>query len=99
MLYRKLVFLLPLAAILVVGCAEQSGTKLRQTNNDGIKNVRLVSVSESSANRQPEKEQISEPNGVLKLSQALALALMHNPELKAFSLQVRVFQARELQAS
>jgi len=98
-LYRKFVFVLPLAVILMVGCTEQYSTKLHQQNYDDINNVRLATFSESSAAQQTQTVQISEPNGVLTLSQALALALMNNPELKAFSLQVRVSQARELQAS
>ncbi len=42
---------------------------------------------------------IAEPTGVITLRKALALALMRNPELKAFSWNVRVFEARQLQAS
>jgi cobalt-zinc-cadmium efflux system outer membrane protein len=41
----------------------------------------------------------AEPNGVITLRQALALALMHNPELRVFSWQVRASEARTLQAS
>jgi cobalt-zinc-cadmium efflux system outer membrane protein len=41
---------------------------------------------------------IVEPNSVITLRDALALALMHNPELKAFSWDVRVSEARKLQA-
>jgi len=43
--------------------------------------------------------EIAEPTGDITLRQALALALMHNPELKSFSWDVRVSQARQLQAS
>ncbi|MHC4639221.1 MAG: TolC family protein, partial [Planctomycetota bacterium] len=43
--------------------------------------------------------QVGEPNGVITLRQALALALMHNPELRAFSWEVRASEARTLQAS
>ncbi len=43
--------------------------------------------------------EITEPTGVITLRKALALALMHNPELKAFSWNVRVSEARQLQAS
>ena len=43
--------------------------------------------------------EIAEPNGVITLRQALALALMHNPELRAFSWEVRASEARALQAS
>lgn len=39
-----------------------------------------------------------EPSGVLTLRQALALALMRNPELAGFSWDVRSGEARELQA-
>ena len=42
---------------------------------------------------------IAEPTGVVTLRDALALALMHNPQLKAFSWNVRVWQAKQLQAS
>ncbi|MHC4640366.1 MAG: TolC family protein [Planctomycetota bacterium] len=98
MLYRKFIFVLPLAVILVMGCTEQYNTKLHQTNYDDINNVHITSFSEFPDAQQQETSQISEPNGVLTLSQALALALMKNPELKAFSLQIRVSQARELQA-
>jgi cobalt-zinc-cadmium efflux system outer membrane protein len=41
---------------------------------------------------------IAEPTGVITLRKALALALMHNSELKVFSLETRAAQARELQA-
>ncbi|MHC4623766.1 MAG: TolC family protein, partial [Planctomycetota bacterium] len=41
---------------------------------------------------------VAEPNGVLTLRQALALALMYNPELRAFSWEVRGAEARQLQA-
>ena len=43
--------------------------------------------------------EISEPTGDITLRQALALSLMHNPELRAFSWDVRALQARQLQAS
>lgn len=41
----------------------------------------------------------AEPSGVMTLPQALSLALMHNPELRAFSWEVRASEARALQAS
>lgn len=40
----------------------------------------------------------AEPSGPLDLRQALALALCHNPELSAFSWEVRAAEARELQS-
>ena len=46
-----------------------------------------------------ETYEIAEPNGVITLRQALALALMRNPELRAFSWATRASEARKLQAS
>lgn len=46
-----------------------------------------------------ESHEIAEPNGVITLRQALALALMRNPELRAFSWATRASEARKLQAS
>jgi cobalt-zinc-cadmium efflux system outer membrane protein len=43
--------------------------------------------------------EIAEPNGAITLRQALALALIHSPELRAFSWEVRASEARTLQAS
>ena len=49
----------------------------------------------------PEAEEptsLQEPTGVINLRQALALTLMHNPYLKAFSWAVRAGEAKTLQA-
>ena len=54
---------------------------------------------------QPSKDDVvslpqsEEPSGVISLRQALALALVHNPELAAFSFDVRTGDAKVLQAS
>src|SRR3954447_5871007 len=39
-----------------------------------------------------------EPDGKLSLQDALALALVHNPDLAAFSIETRAAEARTLQA-
>jgi len=43
--------------------------------------------------------EIIEPSGILTLRHALALALMHNPRLKAYSWKVRETEAMQLEAS
>jgi cobalt-zinc-cadmium efflux system outer membrane protein len=53
---------------------------------------------ESADNLRKKTVNMTEPNGVLTLRQVLALTLMNNPELKAFSWETRAAQARELQA-
>ncbi|MEQ9618900.1 MAG: TolC family protein [Deltaproteobacteria bacterium] len=49
--------------------------------------------SETSADKE-----LEEPGGPVTLRQALALALMKNPELQAFSLEIRAREAQALQA-
>ena len=46
----------------------------------------------------PAAAEIVEPTGVVTLEQALELALEHNPELKAFSWDIRAAEAGRLQA-
>ncbi|MFQ5799958.1 MAG: TolC family protein, partial [Bacteroidota bacterium] len=46
----------------------------------------------------PDVPEIAEPTGAITLRQALALALMYNPGLRAFSWEVRASEARTLQA-
>ncbi|RKY08471.1 MAG: hypothetical protein DRP56_04085 [Planctomycetota bacterium] len=55
---------------------------------------RMRSVSEQARDRRDEIVCMTEPNDVLVLGQTL----MHNPELKVFSLEIRAAQARRLQA-
>ena len=45
------------------------------------------------------ERQLAQPGSTLTLSRALQLALLANPELKAFSLEIRAREARALQAS
>jgi cobalt-zinc-cadmium efflux system outer membrane protein len=47
----------------------------------------------------PADEQPVEPNTPITLQQSLALALLHNPELQAFSWQLRAQEAKILQES
>ena len=42
--------------------------------------------------------EIKEPQGVLSLSEALSLALLHNPELASFAWEVRASEVRMLRA-
>jgi len=95
---RLLSFLIMLFALGVSGCMEQSNeVALPQHRSLGQE------FSTFQPRRQPMEATkpagISEPTGVITLRKALVLALMHNPELKAFSWDVRVSEARKLQAS
>ena len=95
---RFLSFLIMLFMFGVSGCMEQS-------NEVAFPQPRSLG-QEFSTFQPPAKPMettqalgIAEPTGVITLRKALALALMHNPELKVFSWDVRVSEARQLQAS
>jgi len=95
---RLLLFLMMLFSLGLSGCMERGNkTTLPQPQSLG---------QEFSTFQPPEKpmetaeiHEIVEPAGTITLRKALALALIHNPELKAYSWDIRISQARELQAS
>jgi cobalt-zinc-cadmium efflux system outer membrane protein len=92
-------FSVVLSVIAISGCMDSS-------NGTAWPDVRPLG-QDFSTFRPPKKPpntvsdapEIAEPNGAITLRQALALALMHNPELRAFSWEVRASEARTLQAS
>jgi cobalt-zinc-cadmium efflux system outer membrane protein len=98
MCIRFLPFLVMLFVLGVSGCIEQD-------NEVALPQPRLLG-QEFSTFQPPAKPtettkpvEIAEPTDVITLRKALALALMHNPELKAFSWDVRASEARQLQAN
>ena len=94
-------FLLCIAVLFTLGISGCKG----ESNEAALPKPRLLGRQFSTFKpparpmETPDVQEISEPNGVITLRQSLALALMHNPELKAFSWDVRASQARQLQAS
>jgi len=98
MCIRILSFLVLLFALGVSGCAEQSNeVALPQPRSLGQEFSIFQPPAEPAETI--EAPGIAEPTGIITLRKALALALMHNPELKAFSWDIRVSEARQLQAS
>ncbi|MHC4097576.1 MAG: TolC family protein [Planctomycetota bacterium] len=95
---RKSIFLSLLFASLFMGCAQQYAARIHQERSHDINESCMGSVSEQTDKHREEIVSVTEPNGVLTLGQVLALTLIHNPELKVFSLETRASQARELQA-
>lgn len=82
---------------LLIGCALPPSDRSDRTKRDSLLSPQSF-VSDSSDTREQEPEVVTESNDVLTLRQALALTVMHNPELKVFSLETRAAQARQLQA-
>ena len=95
---RIVSFLAVLFALGVLGCMEQSNKVASPERRLSEEKFDTVQPSANSMDGSVVPE-IAEPTGVITLRQALALAFMHNPELKASSWDVRASEARRLQAS
>ena len=94
MYHRLLYCFLTLAVLGTSGCTNAS--------RDSGGAVRPTAIRKLESRQLPghavDPPSPADPNGALTLSEALSLALMHNPELRAFSWEVRASQARTLQA-
>jgi len=98
MCVRLLSFIVILCGLSVAGCTGQRGETVfpkRRPLGKELDTFEAPAKPGAAANARP----IAEATGVITLRQALALALMHNRELKVFSWDVRISQARQLQAS
>jgi len=84
-------------AVLITGCASTA----RHATPPGPRplGVEYASAGPQTGDAQVEASRRPETTGPLNLEQALALALMWNPELAALSYDVRAAEARTLQAS
>ena len=95
---QNFIFLSLLLASLFMGCNQQSAAKIHREGNHDISESYMESISKQVDRQREEIVRVTEPNGVLTLGQVLALTVMHNPELRIFSLETRAAQARQLQA-
>jgi cobalt-zinc-cadmium efflux system outer membrane protein len=94
---RLLLILIILFALSISGCQQQENKILLPE---------APSLGQDFSTFQPPEKPtetaeiagIIEPTGAITLREALALSLMHNPELKAYSWDIRISQARALQA-
>jgi cobalt-zinc-cadmium efflux system outer membrane protein len=93
----RYLLLFVLFALGVIGCNELSKDYvLPQRESLGHEFVTFHPPAKPEDNI--DAREISEPTGSITLRQALTLALMHNPELRAFSWNVRISEANQLQA-
>ncbi len=93
-------FLIPLFSVLLLyGCAE----KINERTSSEIAEYHYeVNLQKNSKQAELNDRQIVnevELEDILNLKQALALTLIHNPELKAYSIEIRAAEARQLQES
>ena len=95
---KILSFFVALFALGVLGCEEQS-KKVVWPQRRGLGKQFSTFQPPAKPMETTDVYQIAEPTGAVTLREALALALMHNPDLKAFSWDVRASEAKQLQAS
>ena len=89
------------ATLLVVGilsCANRNDDAVRHEIAPLRRQGRPASAFGERRAVVPSSEQIAEPTGVITLRDAAAFALVNNPELRAFYLEIRAAEARKLQA-
>ena len=94
---RLLLTVITLFALSISGCVQQENEIILPQSQSLGQEFGTFQPSEKPTET-AEIAEILEPTGAITLRKALALALMHNPELKAYSWDIRISQARELQA-
>jgi cobalt-zinc-cadmium efflux system outer membrane protein len=98
MLNKNSILLIILSAIVLSGCGHQNNNVAPPAGNDPVKEMQAEhTLNETNANVAP-ATQHEELTGTITMRDAVAFALIHNPKLKAYSLEVRAAEARKLQA-
>ena len=92
----RVALLLP--ATLLPGCAERPPAAISRGRLPVITERRAADPVMAAEPQRQALPDAAEPNGFLTLQHALALTLLNNPDLAAFSLETRAAEARALQA-
>jgi len=99
MFRKRLLFVETLLLIALSGCAAHRQGLPRVTPRPLGRDFLTYQAPDKPSLAVLEEPNITEPTGVITLPQALAYALLHNPELAVYAWQMRVSEARELQAT
>ncbi len=98
MLNKNSILLIISSAIVFCGCGHQNNKTAPLAGNGLRQKAQAKSLPDkTSANVSPAALP-DDPTGTITLRDAVALALVNNPKLKAFSLDIRAAEARKLQA-
>ena len=87
-----------LVIVCICGCEEEAKTVSKAPSRI-IETASSAKPQAENSVAKPPKKDIQEPADELTLRNALALTLVHNPQLKAFSWEIRISEADKLQAS
>lgn len=83
--------------LFLVGCQEQSKVQMPQSR-PLASDYKVFEAPPDPITEPNDQFTIDEPNDTLTLKDVAALALLHNPELKSYSWEIRAAEARQLQA-
>src|SRR4030066_235049 len=98
MLNKNSILLIISSAIVFCGCGHQNDKAAMFAKNEPIQGMQAeYSPGKTNTNAAP-AAQSDNPTGTIPLRDAVALSLVNNPKLKAFSLDIRAAEARKLQA-
>ena len=95
---RSLNVLAIFCAVSFSGCAFHDTTAVWPERRPLARDLQTFEPSREPSLAAPPSGIAEDPTGKLTLRRALELALLHNPELAAFSWEVRAGEARALQA-
>ena len=98
MIRKNMLSFMVLLVMAASGCAVYRNDSPRVAARPLGRDLSTYQVPDESSLNTPEEPNIAEPAGSITLSQALAYALLHNPELAVYAWEMRVSEAEELQA-
>jgi len=98
MLNKNLILLMISSAIIFCGCGPQNHKAASLAADVPIKETQTEHLPNKKYTNTAPPVQPDQAGGTITLRDAVALALVNNPKLKAFSLDIRAAEARKLQA-
>lgn len=99
MLNKNSILLIISSAIVFCGCGRQNNNAAPFAGNGPIPETQTEHLPDKTNPNTAPASIPDDPTGTITLRDAVALALEHNPELKAFSWDIRAADASRLQAS
>ena len=87
------------SAIIFSGCGHKNKNAAAFAGNGPLQDIQTEYLPDKTGTNAAPAAQPDDPRGTITLREAVTFALVNNPKLKAFSLDIRVADARTLQAA
>ncbi len=97
MLNKSLILLIISSAIIFSGCGHQNKNAAAFAGNGPLQDIQTEHLPDKTGTNAAPAAQPDDPRGTITLRDAVTFALVNNPKLKAFSLDIRAAEARKLQ--